>query len=300
MIKRFLLLIGLGLLPFSGTLAQTQITPETTINIVVPRNPGGLQDMAARFVQFGLEKQGYNTVVLNRPGGADTIALRHLMDSTNTPEDVYLFSMSHSNVYHPYIFEKALYDVATTVKPVLYLGEMGLAYFVPKRYNVTTIEELQAFVQDNDVVLGSSAVGSSGHLLSLATFNDTIDRVTFSFYKSDSENMAAAIRGDLTFTLLSISLAEAMGEKLEDFVRIDLEYPVPIWQGLVAGPEMSDADAQELNRILNEVVTDSEVKAKFTDVNEPEPEGGSIEHFNDVITRSIAAGEKLSTMVKIQ
>lgn len=298
MLKRIVVATLMGL---TALTTQAEITPDTTINIIVPRNPGGGQDLGSRFVQYGLNKLGYeNVVVLNKPGGADLPALTQLMNSENTDDNVYLFSFTHSNLYHPYLFEEPLYDVSDKVQPVMYLNEFNLQFLVPKSIGATNIEELKEYVKDNKVTVGSSAVGSSGHLLSTVAFNDYMDNVTFSYYKSDTENAAALARGDLTFGIIGANNKPVLGDRLDEFVAFKMEYPVPIWHGLVTNNTMPKEDVEKLNSLLQQVVADQEVIDKFLSTDDIPPVGTSTQYFRDVFEQTIEAGAGLSNLVKIK
>lgn len=298
MFKRLLISSLIGLTAFT---AQAEITPDTNINIIVPRNPGGGQDLGSRFVQFGLNKLGYeNVVVLNRPGGADFPALNQLLTSKNTDKDVYLFSFTHSNLYHPFIFEEPIYDVSDKVQPVMYLNEFNLQFLVPKSIGATNIEELKEYVKNNKVTVGSSAVGSSGHLLSTVAFNDYMDNVTFSYYKGDTENAAALARGDLTFGIIGANNKVILGDRLDEFVSFKMDYPVPIWHGLVTNNTMPKEDVEQLNALLQQVVADPEVIEKFHGSDDIPPVGTPTQYFRDVFTQTLEAGADLSNLVKIK
>lgn len=73
-------------------LAASAWTPEKTVNIVVPYPVGGTPDAIGRIMAKGLEKQGVNTIVLNKTGANGVIGTNYVAKSAPDGYTMVMFS----------------------------------------------------------------------------------------------------------------------------------------------------------------------------------------------------------------
>jgi tripartite-type tricarboxylate transporter receptor subunit TctC len=140
--------------------------PQRPVTIVVPYNPGGSTDAAARLVGQSLSEQlGQPFVVDNKPGASGVIGTEFVAKSDADAQTV-LFHTSAIGI-HAAFNQNLSYDTTQDLRAVSIVAGGPFVLVVNPTLPVDTVEELVAYAKANPGVLnmGSAGVGGSGHLI---------------------------------------------------------------------------------------------------------------------------------------
>lgn len=133
---------------FSAAIASTEFT--------VMHGAGGVSDITTRFLSNQLGDKNYN--VVNRPGAAGKIAIRHML-SENT---IMLATMVQVYVTNPMNHKDLFYDPKKDLEIMAVIGVMPSALICNKN---TGIENFQQFkTTDKKLTFGVGGYGSSEHV----------------------------------------------------------------------------------------------------------------------------------------
>jgi tripartite-type tricarboxylate transporter receptor subunit TctC len=141
MMKRFAL--SLALLAALSSAAWSAPYPTRPVEIVVPYGAGGSTDLVARTLAQQLQTRlGQSVVVLNKPGGAGTIAVTSVMRAAPDGYTLLLGFTTELGVI-PYMSKAARYSMAD-FSPIAVTGDVPLVMIGAQRLQSTTLKELLA------------------------------------------------------------------------------------------------------------------------------------------------------------
>jgi tripartite-type tricarboxylate transporter receptor subunit TctC len=141
MMKRFAL--SLALLAALSSAAWSAPYPTRPVEIVVPYGAGGSTDLVARTLAQQLQTRlGQSVVVLNKPGGAGTIAVTSVMRAAPDGYTLLLGFTTELGVM-PYMSKAARYSMADFT-PIAVTGDVPLVMIGAQRLQSTTLKELLA------------------------------------------------------------------------------------------------------------------------------------------------------------
>jgi tripartite-type tricarboxylate transporter receptor subunit TctC len=143
MMKRFAL--SLALLAALSSAAWSAPYPTRPVEIVVPYGAGGSTDLVARTLAQQLQTRlGQSVVVLNKPGGAGTIAVTSVMRAEPDGYTLLLGFTTELGVM-PHMSKAARYSMADFT-PIAVTGDVPLVMIGAKRLASTTLKDLLAEV----------------------------------------------------------------------------------------------------------------------------------------------------------
>jgi len=141
MMKRFAL--SLALLAALSSAAWSAPYPTRPVEIVVPYGAGGSTDLVARTLAQQLQTRlGQSVVVLNKPGGAGTIAVMSVMRAQPDGYTLLLGFTTELGVM-PHMSKAARYSMADFT-PIAVTGDVPLVMIGAKRLQSTTLKDLLA------------------------------------------------------------------------------------------------------------------------------------------------------------
>jgi len=160
--KRFALLVLLGLLAPATALAQTY--PSKPIRLVLPYVPGGIIDGVGRnLAQRMTENLGISVVAENRPGaggmvGTDVVA-------RSAPDGYTILLMDPAVVINPTLQPDAPYDLSK-LQTVSIIGSSPVVIVANPALPVKNFAELLAYAKANPGKLNfaSAGIGTAPHL----------------------------------------------------------------------------------------------------------------------------------------
>ena len=140
--------------------------PGGTVRIIVPFQPGGLTDIAARTIAPHLAKHfGQPFVVENRPGASGNIAAE-LVARAQPDGHTLLMGSIGTNAVNAHLFSKMPYDTLKDFEPVSHVVSGTLLLVVHPSVPAKTLGELLALARAKPASLSyaSGGTGASQHL----------------------------------------------------------------------------------------------------------------------------------------
>jgi tripartite-type tricarboxylate transporter receptor subunit TctC len=285
--RQFLrLAAGAAVLPAAMHIARADTYPSRPVHLIIGYTPGGSADMTARlFGQWLSRRLGQQFIVESHPGGGTNIATEMAL---HAPPDGYtLFLASPANTTNPALFAKLNFDFLRDITPVAGLIRFPDVVVVNPGLPVHTIPELIAYAKANPGKLNfaSSGIGSTlhvaGELFKMMTGVDIVHVA----YRGGAPALVDLMSGrvQVMFDNVPTSLPYIRAGKLRPLavtsttraaVLPDVPtvadyvpgYEASAWYGLV-GPKGLPADlVDKLNREVNAILAEPEVKTQLADL----------------------------------
>ena len=144
-------IFGLWLLGVGWCLhAQTSLSRNQPIEIIVPFGPGGAATSSAQFVASVLKHHGYQALVLNKPGNNGIIAGNQVAKSAPDGHTLLLgsFSTVSANVAFKNEQTGMEFDDKSFV-PVILTNRAALGLIVGQKSSTKTFDQFKLFVKNN-------------------------------------------------------------------------------------------------------------------------------------------------------
>jgi tripartite-type tricarboxylate transporter receptor subunit TctC len=263
-------------------LAQTDRWPDKPIRMIVPLPAGAAVDIVARLVCQKLgERLGQTIVIDNRPGASGAIAADAV---AKAPPDGYILGMATSttHVTTAILNAKLPYDPVKDFVPVAMVGVVPYALAVSPKLPAKDVKEFLALAKSKPKTLSYSSVGNASlaHLATELMSSMTGVELNHVPYRTSSQAILDLAEGriDITFgvlgTLLPLikenrirALAVTTAHRVDDLPDVPTmaEAGVPgfeasLWFAIVAPSALPAPLVARLNREINAIVTEPEVK----------------------------------------
>lgn len=273
-------LLGVSMMIGAGTAAQADLASHSTVQIVVPFNPGGSTDPFVRFLADELQKKlGKTVVVMNKPGAGGVVGTAEVARGSGDGSTL-LFSSS-SFVTAPAANPKAGYDPIKDFKTISVLGFNEFMVSGAISTKIDTIEALMEKAKSGGVVMSTAGVGSSTHFVGTMVSKELSLKPRVLHMKSSGEAMLEVISGRADYYVGSVgSIAPYLDQKkvagllyLGEGRRADYpempsaaekgypEVEAAQWFGFFAPAGMSDEDVALLNKATSEIMLTEKGKA---------------------------------------
>lgn len=302
----------------SAATAQNKY-PDKPVRLILPFGAGGVADITTRLVAEKLgEKLGQRFIVENSPGAGGITAARAVLQS---PADGYTLAvLSNGTAVSVGLFKSLPFDPVKDFAPVSAMGYFDLVFVTNAKGQFKTLADFikAAKEKPGSLNLGTIAAGSSQNL-GAELFKSTagIDVVIVPFKTSgdvlvglerNDVQMAAefyaALRGGLEakkFIPVGTS-GPNKAEYLPDAPTVKSTVPdfeVTSWNAIFA-PAGTPADViATLNKALNEVLADPEVKKKALELG-IEAKGSTPAEIQQRLKDDIVKWSKVITDAKIE
>ena len=284
--------------------AHAQDYPSRPIRIVVPTAPGGAGDSIARMLAEHLGPALRASVVVeNRSGGSGVIGNELV---ARAPADGYtlLFATSATHVIAAYTMDRLRYDPQRDFTPVINVSYATSVMVVSSSLGVDTLREFidYARARPQRVHYASSGVGSANHV-DMEAFAAVAGislmhipyRGTADGYRALLMNEVQAMFGAVTSALPHVRSGKVRALAVLTDTRSPVLPEVPTlaeaglenvdvrkWLGLLAPAGTPPEVVTRLNRALNEILRDPEVRA-WMDRQGLEGIGGTPDDFDRVL-----------------
>lgn len=168
-LMRVVTLVAVVSLALAGVLpAQAQSNyPIKEIRWIIPWNPGGSNDIMARFLQPLLEEQGLKTVIENVPGGTGAVGMGQV---ATAPADGYTIGNGTSSTLAIIAQDKAPLENENFTH-VIRLSVDPLMLVVPGNSEHDTLEKFIQHMKDNPgkVTIGTPGTNNLNHIFAAMT-----------------------------------------------------------------------------------------------------------------------------------
>src|SRR4051794_16967927 len=306
MLKRSILVAAVGVfLSVPSAFAQDGAAdyPNKAVKIVVSVPAGGGVDTATRIFAERLQnKLGQPFVIENRGGAGGNLGAEAVYGA---PPDGYTLLASQpapitSNVA---LYKKLNFD-PTKFEPVAVMTKFPNVLLVRNDFPAKTAQEFIAYAKANSGKLNfaSQGVGTTSHLTAELFMTLTGVKMTHVPYRGTGPALNDIVAGhvDLIFMELSSAyklhdsgkarvLAVATDHRMDPFKDLPtmIEAGVPgfvsdTWNAISAPPRTPAPIVGKLNRTMNDIINQDEMKKRFHDLH-LEPMGGSPEDMRKLV-----------------
>ncbi|MBT2324318.1 tripartite tricarboxylate transporter substrate binding protein [Variovorax paradoxus] len=297
--------------------------PDRPIRIIVPYPPGGASDAVTRLVGQQLSQRLKQPVVVeNKPGATEQIGAGYAAKSAPDGYTLLLASTAGLSV-NPTLYKGRLpYDPENDFAPIAMVVTLPSVVMVNPKLPVNSFNELTAYIKASPtpVSYASSGAGNPSHLgmelykrvagLELThipykggapALQDVMSGQVPVMMAIGPESMPMAKAGKLK--ALAITTAKASPaypglptvSESKGFAGFELLH----WFGLLAPARTPDAVIFLLNKNVNEILRDPEMKAKLMDLG-LEIEGGTPQKLADTMKRDRLKWEKVIVEANIR
>jgi tripartite-type tricarboxylate transporter receptor subunit TctC len=262
-----------------STILNNAVAKDVDLKILVPFPAGGAQDVVARIVSTGASKLGYTSLVENKPGAGGITGTNECIKRTATEKNLLcMVSQAQALVIPPELeqFVQFKFEDLQFVK----LVSRGPIVLITNPKNTKSYNEIiNDFKSNTKTNFGSSSwltTQQNNHFLK--NLGNTNSQVVD--YKGGNQIVVDIINGTLDYSFIPYSAV--MGQYLGGTVRIVGVSPlragitaldkIPTidikdgWTehnsadfGLIVGPQARKQDIDNLEKMLNEILTDKSV-----------------------------------------
>lgn len=276
-------LLSLICFALAGTFsANAADYPSRPIRMIVPFGAGGSVDLVARLMAQAMsERFGRQVFVEDRPGGGTVIATQALAKAT---PDGYTIMMADTALGSaPAVVKDLPYDTLRDIAPIVLVGSLPVVLAVSKSSPVHTLADLIKLAKSKPGKLnyGSAGVGSMLYLASeLFKVQAGVDIQQIP-YKSTADVTLALASGDVNMVIAAAPaligqrdqlrfLAVSSRSRLESLPNVPTfaeagmpDFDVQNWQGLIAPAATKPEIIVRLNKMVNEIIADHNVRSRL-------------------------------------
>jgi tripartite-type tricarboxylate transporter receptor subunit TctC len=328
MFKKILMAITIACFSMS-TMAQTaQWTPTKTIEITVGFPPGGAADAIGRLVAKMFTDNGWNTIVVNRPGASTTIAANHVAQQKPDGYNLFLGGLGFLDA------NLAAGDSALGINynensftDIITFAYGSLTLIVDKDLPINNYEEFKQYVRKNPekfnlgywnqyaanvfykwaeleklpkpqiiIYKGTAPMMQDLFAKQIPFAFDTWTAAS-NLYETDRVKVIAVLdREGLAF----IKKTAPKNKDTKQLVSLAQRHPeldIVIWNGLVGPAGMPKEIVNEMNAVLNRAFKDPKYAADIEFLKVP-VKGGTPEYLKQTHERLLSSFRKINAEVK--
>jgi tripartite-type tricarboxylate transporter receptor subunit TctC len=312
-VKKIAAALSLAISAVTGFAADTDY-PTKPISIVVAYAPGGQGDVFARLVSEKLSTVYKQPVVVdNKPGVSGTVGTRVAAKSKNDGYTLLLGQTGEITVNRLLIKDMG-YDPMKELVPVVLIGNAPLVMLAPADAPYNTVNEFiqMARAKPGEFSYGSVGAGTPGHLSAVALGLGAKLNMVHIPYKGVGPLLSDLMAGRLQafFSSASAAMPQIKGGKLKALgvttpqrmsslpqVPTIAEAGLPgfsytLWGGLFAPVGTPNAVIESLNREVNAVLAQPDIRARLEADNVAVPKNTPAE-FADYVKAEATKFEKL-------
>jgi tripartite-type tricarboxylate transporter receptor subunit TctC len=301
-----------------SALAQTY--PDKPIRFVVPYPPGGGTDVIARIVQGKFQAALGQTIVIENKGGSGGSIGTDLV--AKSPPDGYtvLFTLS-SHTINPAIFAKLPFDTVKDFEPVGMVASLPQILVAHPAFAANTVAEMTALAKAKPGTLAFASVGngSPGHLAGELHALRIGTPLTHIPYRGGGPAVTDVMGGQVPTLWVSIpaaaqfvktgklkALAVSTVKRSAAFPDVPTmqesgiaDFEVDSWYAMFVPAKTPRAIIERLNKALNSVVSDPEVREKLL-AQGAEGVGGTPERLGQAVATELPKWAKLAKDANIK
>lgn len=266
--------------------AQADDYPQKQIQYIIPFDPGGESDVAARLQQKPLEKDlGQSVVVSNREGGGGAVAWSQLAKRTKADGYTIMGANLPHIVLQPLARDDAGFQTDDIKWAYIFQRTSG-ALIVSKDSPYKTLEDFVAAGKKKKLTVGGSASYSANHMGTLALNHATGTNCTYVPFSGTAAVSPALLGGQvdaiMSYNTNAIELKEkgarvlafASEKRLEAFPDVptfkekgyDIVTEATAYRGVAVPPDTPDAVVDKLAASFKKVHDDPATAKKMDEL----------------------------------
>jgi tripartite-type tricarboxylate transporter receptor subunit TctC len=310
--------MALGLAAVLATRAVAADYPDHPIKLIVPAQPGGINDMVARIIQPKLVEALKQPIVIENKSGANNLIGTDFV-AKSAPDGYTLVVVPASHSVNPAV-RKMPFDTERDLTPIILIGKNALMFLVNPTLPAKSVQEFSALAktQPDKFSFATPGVASQAHLVLLQWASVAGVSATQIPYRGGAPAMLATISGEAQFTMMSGVLAapQVAAGKLRGLAVGSLErdphfpniptlnesgYPgleAVTWVGVFAPAGTPPAIVTRLNAEIDRVIHDPDVAANL-DKQGLIVQGGQPDILGRLVTTEIARWTAVARQEKI-
>ena len=299
--------------------ANAQAYPTGPIRMIVPFPPGGGTDILGRVIASKLgETLGQQVIVENRPGAGGSIGSAMAAHAPSDGQTLIMISASYS--VNAAIF-KQNFDPIRDLVAVIQIASVPFILTATPSLPANDIRELLALARakPGSINFASTGNGSSPHLGGewLALLSDT--KMVHIPYKGGGPAISDVMGGQVqlylgtvtaTGSLIKAGKLKALGaggmKRSVQFPNVPTlhesgvpGFDISNWFGILAPGATPKPIIAQLNRVLNSLLDNAEIRARLA-TEGADPVGGPAEEFAKLIRDDIEKFTRIVKEAKIQ
>ena len=302
--RRFLQLAATAAaLPAISSIARADSYPSKPVRIVVGFPPGSATDIDMRLVAQPLgQKLGQEFIVDNRPGAGSNLAAETVARAS--PDGYTLLAMTVTNAVNASLYEGLNYDIAKDIVPVAGTFRSPNLLVVNPSVPAKTLPEFIAYAKANPgkINYASFGIGSAPHMSGeLLKMMAGINLVHVPYRASPVPDLLSGqvqmFIGPMPVTIAYVRAGKLRPLAITSATRSETLPEVPtvadtlpgfesyIWHGIGAPKGTPPEIVARLNKEINLVLADPQIKQKFANI------GGSVLTGSPADYEKFVAGE---------
>ncbi|GAP37967.1 tripartite tricarboxylate transporter substrate binding protein [Piscinibacter sakaiensis] len=292
--------------------------PDKPVRFVVPYPPGGGTDVIARIVQPKFQQVlGQPIVIDNRGGGGGSLGTDIAAKSAADGYTV-LFTLS-SHTINPAIFPKLPFDTAKDFEPVGTVASLPQILVAKPDFEANTVADVIKLAKAKRLQFASVGNGSPSHLAGELFNLRTGTQIQHIPYRGGGPAVTDVIGGQVPLLWVSIpaaagfvkngqlkAIAVSTVKRSAAFPNVPTvqeggvaDFEVDSWYAMFVPAKTPKPVIERLNKALNTVVADPEVKEKLLQQGS-EAVGGTPEALGNVVRAELAKWAKLAKDANIK
>ena len=280
--RRFLhLAAGAATLPVVSRNARAQGYPTRPVRIVVPYAAGTSPDIIARLVGQALsERLGQQVIIENRTGAGGNIGTEVVV---RAPADGYtLLLATGANATNAALYERLNFDFIRDIAPVAALGGVALVMVINPSFPAKTVPDFVAYAHANPGKINMASAGSGTTVHLAAELFKIMTGVDFALVQYRGNAWTDIISGQVqglfgvipasqeyikTGKVRALAVTGATRSEVLPHVPTMAEfvpgYEASTWYGVGAPKGTSTEIIEKLNKDINAVVTEPNMKGRL-------------------------------------
>lgn len=309
------------LLAPGATNASEAPYPERPVSLVVGYGPGGMGDRLARVASEHLPKLMKGSfIVENRPGANATIAGKHVLASKRDGHTL-LVGQPGEIVVNRLLMKDVGYDAVKELEPVVLMGNAPLVVVARADAPFNTMREFVDLVRrtPEKYSYASLGVGTPGHMAAVAIELGFGLKLIHVPYKGINQLMPDLLGGHVNLFIVTTStalplvksgklkvLAVTTPRRVAALPNVETvaesglpEFSYTVWGGLFAPRGTPRPVIERLNRDINQMLAQPDIRAQFEADGIAVPSNTPVE-FADYVAREAAKYESLVQRAQIK
>jgi tripartite-type tricarboxylate transporter receptor subunit TctC len=294
-------LLGAAALAGTGQLAHAQAFPNRPINIVVPFAPGGATDITARLIAERMQRALNQTVLVENKAGANSqIGTGFVIGAK--PDGHTLLMGTTSLINNIHLYPNIQYDASRELKPVIGVVDVPVFLMVGPNQKAKNVREFVASAKaaKGKLNFASAGAGSTLHLAAEWLKSNAGFEATHVPQRGSGPAVVALAQGQVDFSMENYgpALPQIQAGRIRVLgiaspKRFSALPDVPTlqeaglpgvdlasWFVLMAPAATPPEIVEQLNRTLNDILQQPELRQRFIDIGLV-PIGGSVQSITD-------------------